>query len=184
MLRRTGRPLDIIQSYAHLTLQNATLPAFAAALRARARVAHVVAASPLAMGLLVPPPRVPPTWHPAPDALRAAAAEAARAVAQTQVVQKRQGDGYGDVAAVAVAWSVRAAGTAGDATSATAAAAGMMPVVVGMSDLREVHAAVGAWRWARDSGRREELERKAGLAQAVFERTGMAGWTWASGNWV
>jgi hypothetical protein len=59
-----------------------------------------------------------------------------------------------------------------------------MPIVVGMSDVREVHAAVGAWRWARDGGRWGELERMAGLAQAVFERAGMAGWTWASGNWV
>jgi hypothetical protein len=61
-----------------------------------------------------------------------------------------------------------------------------MPVVVGMSDLREVHAAVRAWRWARDDdeGRQEVLEHRAALAQAVFERTGMAGWTWPSGNWA
>jgi hypothetical protein len=61
-----------------------------------------------------------------------------------------------------------------------------MPVVVGMKNLREVHETVAAWRWAndQDEGRREELERKAALAQAVFERTGTAGWTWPSGNWV
>ena len=77
--------------------------------------------------------------------------------------------------AVAVAWSVR-----------LAAGAGRVPVVVGMSDIREVHETVAAWRWANDQdrGKREELERKAALAQAVFERTGTAGWTWSSGNWL
>ena len=172
VLHRTGRPIDAVQTYAHLTLQNATLLPFAAALRARARVALVTAASPLGMGLLVPPPRVAPVWHPAPDAVRAAAAEAARAVAEA-----REGDD--DVATVAVAWSVRAA-MLGD----VALTSGRMPVVIGMSDLREAHVAVRSWRWAREEGRREELERKAALAQAVFEHTGTAGWTWTSGNWV
>ncbi|KAI9510973.1 Aldo/keto reductase [Russula earlei] len=163
VLQRTGRPLDAVQAYAHLTLQNGTLPPFAAALRARARVGQVLAASPLGMGLLAPPPAAPPAWHPAPGAVRAAAREAVGAVGP-------------EVAAVAVAWSVRMA-AAGDA-------AGPMPVVVGMVDLQEVHAAVAAWRWAKDEKRREELERKAAVAQAVFERAGTAGWTWPSGNWV
>ncbi|KAF8257694.1 Aldo/keto reductase family-domain-containing protein [Lactarius quietus] len=162
VLTRTGRPLDAVQSYAHLTLQNATLSAFADALRStRARVSQVLAASPLGMGLLAPPP-APPAWHPAPQAVRDAAREAVSAV------------GEAEVARVAVAWSVSAAQEGG------------MPVVVGMSNLGEVHAAVEAWRWARDDseGRREELERQAALARGVFERTGTAGWTWTSGNWV
>jgi D-arabinose 1-dehydrogenase len=167
VLTRTGRPLDIIQAYSHLTLQNSTLAPFAQALRARARVHHVLAASPLCMGLLVPPPSPPPAWHPAPEALREAVREAVRAV------------GYEQVVAVAVAWSVRLAAGTGTGTE-------RMPVVVGMSCLREVHETIAAWRWANDEdkGRREELERKAALAQAVFERTGTAGWTWSSGNWV
>lgn len=179
VLARTDRPLDAVQGYAHLTLQNATLPAFAHALRTRARVAQVLAASPLGMGLLAPPP-APPAWHPAPVAVRDAAREAVRVV------------GEGEVAGVAVAWSVRAAragdGGSGQAGSGGAGGAGgeegKMPVVVGMSNLREVHAAVEAWRWARDEGKQDELASKAALAQGVFERTGTAGWTWASGNWV
>lgn len=114
------------------------------------------------MGLLAPPPAAPPAWHPAPKALRDAASEAVRVV------------GNEEIAKVALAWSIRAA---------AAAEEGRMPVVVGMSNVREVHEAVEAWRWARDEGRQEELTRKAALAQDVFERTGMAGWTWASGNW-
>ncbi len=109
----------------------------------------------------------PPTWHPAPEALRVAVREAIRDVGSEQAV------------AVAVAWSVR---LAAEAVSGT----GRMPVVVGVSNLREVHETIAAWRWAndQDEGRREELEHKAALAQAVFERTGTAGWTWSSGNWV
>lgn len=97
-------------------------------------------------------------------------------------------------AVVAVAWSVRAAAAVGARTGTeaaaanddNAAAAGRIPVVVGMKNLQEVHEAISAWRWAKDEdeGRREELERKAALAQAVFERTGTAGWTWSSGNWA
>jgi len=169
VLNRTGRPLDAVQTYAHLTLQNATLLPYAQALRTRARVPHVLAASPLGMGLLLPPPAGPPAWHPAPEALRTAVREAIRAL----------GSETEQVVAVAVAWSVHLAAAGPDN-------AGRMPVVVGMSNLREVHETVAAWRWANDQvqGRREELERKAALAQGVFERTGTVGWTWPSGNWV
>jgi len=174
-LARTGRPLDAVQAYAHLTLQNATLPPFARALRTRARVAQVLAASPLGMGLLAPPP-APPAWHPAPPAVRAAAQEAVRAVGESEIAQ------------LALAWSVRAAQGAGDGEiglgSSPVGVEGKMPVVVGTSNLREVHAAIEAWRWARDESRRDELESKAGLARGVFERTGTAGYTWPSGNWV
>ena len=84
-----------------------------------------------------------------------------------------------------VAWSVRLAAVGPD----NAAGAGRrIPVVVGLSNLREVHETVAAWRWANlndlDDGRREELERKAALARAVFERTGTAGWMWPSGKCV
>lgn len=115
----------------------------------------------------MPSPTSPPAWHPAPEALREAVREAVRAVGSEQAV------------AVAVAWSVRLAAGAGMGM-------GGMPVVIGMSNLRDVHETVAAWRWAndQDKGRREELERKAALAQAVFKRTGTAGWTWSSGNWV
>ena len=87
--------------------------------------------------------------------------------------------GEAEIARVAVAWSV------GEA-QVSVSEGERMPVVVGMSNLREVHAAVEAWRWARDGdeGKKKELERKAALALGVFERTGTAGWTWASGNWV
>jgi len=142
--------------------------------------APVKAAAALALGALkrAAAPAVPalvPLLQDRDESVRAAAAEAVRAV------------GPGHVARVAVAWSLHVAGSVDDGTGADAGAgagARRMPVVVGTSNLGEVHEAVAAWRWAKDAGRREELERKAALAQAVFERTGTAGWTWSSGNWV
>jgi hypothetical protein len=158
------------------------LPPFAQALRTRARVGHVLAASPLGMGLLLPPPAGPPAWHPAPESLRAAVREAVCALGSESSGSGRQVE---QVVAVAIAWSVRLAAVAATAGPNNAAGARRrMPVVVGLSNLREVHETVAAWRWAnvQDEGRREELERKAALARAVFERTGTAGWTWPSGK--
>ena len=135
------------------------------------------------MGLLLPPPIGPPAWHPAPDALRAAVREAVCALGS----ESEPGRQVEQVVGVAVAWSVRLAAAAAAAGPDNAAGAGRrMPIVVGLSNLREVHETVAAWRWANDpdDGRREELERKAALARAVFERTGTAGWTWPSGKWV
>jgi hypothetical protein len=93
------------------------------------------------------------------------------------VADAQEGDHY--VASVAVAWSMRVA-VLGD----VGLTSGRMPVMIWMANLREAHAAIGARRWARDEERGKELEHKAALAQAVFERTGTTGWMWPSGNWV
>jgi aryl-alcohol dehydrogenase-like predicted oxidoreductase len=69
---RLGRPLDLVQSYSHLTLQNRALLAYVPLLR-DAGVASVVNASPLSMGLLRAGPS--PAWHPAPATLRAVVRE-------------------------------------------------------------------------------------------------------------
>ncbi|KAI0296068.1 Aldo/keto reductase family-domain-containing protein, partial [Multifurca ochricompacta] len=152
VLQHTGRPLDAVQSYAHLTLQNTTTSKFAQALRSRAQVRQVLAASPLGMGLLSPSSPAhssPPVWHPASEKVREAAREAVRAI------------GENESALVAVAWSVL------EATTTT-----MTTREGGGKGGKGVHAAVAAWRWAKDETRREELERKAALARGVFERTG------------
>ncbi|OAA57598.1 Aldo/keto reductase [Niveomyces insectorum RCEF 264] len=77
-----GRPVDVVQTWGHLTLQNTqleTAPEGLAALKA-AGVAHVFSSSPLAIGLLrkegVPLGRKG-DFHPAPAGLRAAARDLA-----------------------------------------------------------------------------------------------------------
>ncbi len=72
IIRSSPHPLQVVQSYSHLTLQNDKLLAKAAAWQARG--IFVVNAAPLSMGLLTT--RGPPEWHPALPGLRAACSKA------------------------------------------------------------------------------------------------------------
>ncbi|OJJ43215.1 hypothetical protein ASPZODRAFT_154689 [Penicilliopsis zonata CBS 506.65] len=79
-----GRPLDIVQNWAQLTLQNSTLEQEGFAQLREQGVRIVCSSSPLASGLLrangVPQGSLG-DWHPAPAGLRAAAKQAADWVA-------------------------------------------------------------------------------------------------------
>ena len=87
------------------------------------------------MGLLLPPPASLPAWHPATKALYAA--------------MWALGSETEQVVAVAVAWSVHP-------VAAAEPDAGRTHIVVGMSNLRELHKTVAAWQWANNQveGRR------------------------------
>lgn len=79
ILRETGEPLDIVQSYANFTLQNTRLLTRGLDRLVNAGVDVVPNASPLGMGLLRrqgPPIGAMGNWHPAPDDLRQACAAA------------------------------------------------------------------------------------------------------------
>ncbi|ETI22874.1 hypothetical protein G647_06951 [Cladophialophora carrionii CBS 160.54] len=81
ILRETGEPLDIVQSYANFTLQNTRLLSEGLQRLVTAGVDVVTNASPLGMGLLRstgPPLGAMGNWHPAPDGLRQACINAAR----------------------------------------------------------------------------------------------------------
>ena len=81
ILRETGEPLDIVQSYANFTVQNTRLLSHGLHRLVNAGVDVVPNASPLGMGLLRrqgPPIGAMGNWHPAPDGLRQACAEASR----------------------------------------------------------------------------------------------------------
>ncbi|KAJ9606898.1 hypothetical protein H2200_008908 [Cladophialophora chaetospira] len=81
ILRETGEPLDIVQSYANYTLQNTRLLSEGLQRLVSAGVDVVTNASPLGMGLLRstgPPLGAMGNWHPAPDGLRQACIEAAK----------------------------------------------------------------------------------------------------------
>ncbi|TCD70459.1 hypothetical protein EIP91_003220 [Steccherinum ochraceum] len=141
------QPLDVVLSYSHLNIQNDTfghfLPEFKA--ESRANVAQVIAASPLNMGLLTP--RVFP-WHPAPDELKALAQNAIALSAQN-------GDGS-SIVDVALGYSYRRSREMG------------VPMVVGLSQLHEVHQTVKAWR-------------RSVLEDIVRESFGsFKDWSWAS----
>ena len=81
ILRETGEPLDIVQSYANFTLQNTRLLSEGLQRLVNAGVDVVPNASLLGMGLLRstgPPLGAMGNWHPAPDGLRQVCIDAAK----------------------------------------------------------------------------------------------------------
>ncbi|KAF9770710.1 hypothetical protein IL306_011684 [Fusarium sp. DS 682] len=78
--KRYGRPVDVVQTWAQLTLQNTQAETRGFDQFRAAGVNSVFCSSPLAVGLLRTggiPTGLTGDWHPAPQGLRAAAAEAA-----------------------------------------------------------------------------------------------------------
>lgn len=145
------KPVDVILSYSHLTLQDSTFLKFAPHLRERAKVGQLVVASPFSMGLLTSHP--PPPWHPSPETMRKATADVLEEV--------------GDLPDLALRYSMRKCSVD-------------FPLVVGFSNLQEVHASAKIWRQVReeidDSDRLEREER----AREVFQQAGYLDWSWAS----
>jgi len=73
--KELGRPLDVVQSYCHMNLQNSTLLQSMDKLKNEGGVDTVVNSSPLGMKLLTG--TFPGSFHPAPEGLRDACAKAA-----------------------------------------------------------------------------------------------------------
>jgi D-arabinose 1-dehydrogenase len=155
VLHSTGEPLDVLLSYSHLNLQNATLIPFAQALRERARVGQILAASPWSMGLLTPSP--PPPWHPAPPALTEV----------TRVGLRLHADFAGGLPNVALGYAYRIAGEHD------------LPFVAGFSSLAEVHASVKGWREIQGVEDPERIRREQ-EARKLFEDAGYLDWSWTS----
>lgn len=83
VLRTYGKPVDVVQTWAQLTLQNTRLETYGLPLLKAAGVRVVCASSPLAVGLLSS--RGVPIgglgdWHPAPEGLRLQAQQAAKLI--------------------------------------------------------------------------------------------------------
>ncbi|RHY39867.1 hypothetical protein DYB30_001056 [Aphanomyces astaci] len=105
IVQRSPRPLQVVQSYSHLTLQNDALLTKAASWHAKGNTASpihrrvllkhyvlpgivVINAAPLSMGLLTS--RGPPAWHPASSALRASCAAALTWLASVEFATEQQ----------------------------------------------------------------------------------------------
>lgn len=107
------------------------------------------------MGLLT---ATPPSWHPAPSELRDAAKAA--------VDVCKDAGWEGGLPNVAVGYGYKAADALG------------VPVVVGMSNLREVHENIRVWREVKEGKENESrkaLEKKVAETFADFK-----GWSWSS----
>ncbi|KII95959.1 hypothetical protein PLICRDRAFT_97603 [Plicaturopsis crispa FD-325 SS-3] len=149
------KPVDVILSYSHLTLQNTTLKLYAPHFTERAQVKQLLTASPLSMGLLTPSI---PAWHPAPPELRTALG---KVVEETRAWE-------GGIANVALGYSYRESGELG------------MPLAVGFSSTGEVHESARVWREAQ--GGADDAKRRAEEAKVleVMSQSGFLDWSWAS----
>lgn len=148
------KPLDVLLSYSHLTLQNSTFAAFAPHFQTRAKIAQLLTASPLSMGLLTPSP---PPWHPAPEGLRGAA--------QTAHVQCTDAGWNDGLPSLAVGYGFRKASELG------------VPMVVGFSKPKEVHESIRVWRELK-KGHDENREACEGIIAKSFGQ--FQGFSWAS----
>jgi len=159
--KRFGKPVDLVMSYCHLTLQNSTLEQFKSAFEARAGVKQVIAASPIAMALLRPSRTL--DWHPAPLEIR----EAAQRAAQLSQEWDASGTGLPDLALQYTFARAREIG---------------VPVAVGLSTLEEVHASVKAWHEVDAEGltTKEEWVARVKTVQDLFRDVQMLDYSWAT----
>ncbi|KDQ20528.1 hypothetical protein BOTBODRAFT_26546 [Botryobasidium botryosum FD-172 SS1] len=155
-------PLDCILSYAQFHLQNSTFASFLPHFISRAKIPHILCASPLAMGLLT---SSPPSWHPAPPALHEVARETI-ALAQ---------DWPGGLPNLALGFGMRRQGPVMGNQGRS------VPTVVGFSNLDEVHEALKVWREVSEDDKatsRARLDMEAAVQQRFIER-GWKNWSWA-----
>jgi D-arabinose 1-dehydrogenase len=133
-------PLDVVLSYSHMTLQNATLPTLLPAFAA-AGVHRVITGSPLSMGLI----RLegPHDWHPASNELRTAVKCAAEWV-------ETQGENFAEMGMryVFAQWE----GT----------------IIGGYSSVEELEHGVEMWHRVKRGGGREEDKRLWAGAREVM----------------
>jgi len=149
------KPVDVILSYSNLSLQNGTFLQFAPQLLERAQVRQLLAASPFSMGLLTDVG--PPSWHPASPVLRSASAQAAEE-------SKARGRSLADLA---TGYCIRHTG-------------GVIPLVVGLSQPKEVHECVKVWREIEVTGDTAERMEQEEAVKSVFKEAGVLDWAWAS----
>ncbi|KAJ6516253.1 NADP-dependent oxidoreductase domain-containing protein [Mycena sanguinolenta] len=148
-------PVDVILSYSNLSLQNSTFLQFVPQLLERAQVRQLLAASPFSMGLLTD--LGPPSWHPASPALRSATAQAAEDC-------RARGRSLADLA---TGYCIRHTG-------------GAVPLVVGLSQPKEVHECIRVWREIEAGQGNEERVKQEEAVKSVFKEAGALDWNWAS----
>ncbi|KAJ6538994.1 NADP-dependent oxidoreductase domain-containing protein [Mycena capillaripes] len=150
------KPVDVMLSYSNLTLQSGTFLQFAPQLLERAHVQQLLAASPFSMGLLTDVG--PPSWHPASPVLLAASVQAA----------EESKAGGRSLADLATGYCIRHTG-------------GVIPLVVGLSQPKEVHECVKVWREIEMAGDDDvhRLEQEEAV-KSIFKEVGVLDWAWAS----
>ncbi|KIN02005.1 hypothetical protein OIDMADRAFT_179301 [Oidiodendron maius Zn] len=153
VLKETGEPLDVVQSYANFTLQNTILQTLGLERLRMAGVSVVTNASVLGMGLLRSqgvPIGGDGDWHPAPRELREAVMEAAN-------YAEDEGE---RLEVVALRWGLETWARAGAAVGGLGA---IGVSVIGVSNLRELEEAMRVWNSVLDGlpGRDRTVDQRA-----------------------
>lgn len=160
ILAKTGRPVDIVQSYAHQTLLCSTLEDGYLSAFEKARVPQVVNASPLSMGILTAAGG--PDWHPAKRV--PALYEPTRQAVQ---IAKECGS---TIEAAACGFGYRTLEYNGHP----------VPVVVGCTNLDQIHQTLRTFADV-NSGRADPAREKAEKAiLELFESKGVRNISWQS----
>nr|ODN89243.1 galactose dehydrogenase [Cryptococcus depauperatus CBS 7855] len=164
-LHTTNKPLDVVQTYGHHTLQNSTLEkGFLQALTEVARVGRVMSASPLAMGILTS--HGGPSWHPArqiPTLFEATRKAAQFCKSKSTTLQD-----------VALSYGYRPLfQTNGE----------RVPIVVGCTDLEQVHDTAKRWREVNltvEDDNEGATEKNALEEELIsfFDENGVMNWSW------
>jgi D-arabinose 1-dehydrogenase len=158
---QTGRPIDIVQSYAHQTLLNSTLSAGYLAAFEKAGVKQVVNAAPLSMGTLTT--QGGPDWHPIRQVEGGKYYQATRDAAK--LCQERGTT----LEAVASDFGYRPVHQSDGK---------LVPVVIGCKNMEEVHRALESYaRVAYDRTDSKETQQEV---RALLEKVGAADWSWAN----
>ncbi|KAK8853070.1 hypothetical protein IAR55_003771 [Kwoniella newhampshirensis] len=164
VLHITGKPLDVVQTFAHQTIQNDSLSAgYLSAFTQHAKVGQVVSAAPLAMGILTKGGG--PEWHPG-----RAYPELWQATRQASTLCEEKGTSLVDVA---LRFGYRPLFQEDGKR---------VPIVVGCTDLDQVHSNLQRWSEANDPLSEDDNDKKkAQEAQIrkIFEQKGVERWSWA-----
>ncbi|ORY26670.1 Aldo/keto reductase family-domain-containing protein [Naematelia encephala] len=164
ILHTTGIPLDIVQSYAHQTVQNAALgEGYLEAFTEKAKVNQVVNAAPLSMGILTT--RGGPDWHPVIASKSPLEAVCKQAV---ELCQQRE-------------TSIEVVGTDFGFRVLRQQDLKRVPVVIGCKNLQEMERTLKSW-WAvnNSDGHVKEIGEVEKQVMALFDQRGVRNWSWQS----
>lgn len=155
-LHTHGIPVDIVQSYAHQTIQNSSLEeGYLRALTDQAKVGQVMNAAPLAMGILTTSGG--PEWHPARGT------PIFGATRQAADKCREMGTTLEDVACDFGYRTVRQEDGR------------IVPVVIGCKNLEEVHMSLRSYKRANGQGARRDVEEQV---IKIFDDAGVRHVSW------
>jgi D-arabinose 1-dehydrogenase len=156
-------PLDIIQTFAHQSIQNRSLQlGYLSAFEKEGNVGIVTNAAPLAMGILTSGGG--PEWHPVNEE----DGDLKRALREVVGYCEEKGTKL-EIVASEFGYKKLNMGNGRE-----------VPVVIGCKNVEEVERALKSWHVARGTGEKVDEEVVKGCIE-IFEKHGVEDWSWENG---